>query len=356
MQLTVDDIKKNGWLIFEAIAGSRSYGLDTAGSDTDIRGVFVLPKALFYSLEYTPQVSNETNDIVYFELGRFIELLAKSNPNILELLGIDERFVLQRHAVMDRIDVQAVLSRQCEQTFANYAYTQIRKAHGLEKKILNPMDGERRSVLDFCYVYIDGKTVPVKDFLFLKGWKQEDLGLTSVPHLRDGFNLYHSADHVYQGIVRKEESNEVCVSNIPAGESPVALLSFNRDGYSVHCKKLNEYQEWLLKRNEGRYANTLQHGRKYDAKNMMHVFRLLLMAKEIAEERKINVLRPDREFLLSVKSGEFEYEELIAKAEGLKARLAGLYQRSGLPDMPDRDGLNKLLVELREYFYHGQLI
>jgi uncharacterized protein len=353
MQLTVDDIKSNGWLIFEAITGSRSYGLDTAGSDTDIRGIFVLPKELFYSMEYIPQVSNETNDIVYFELGRFIELLAKSNPNILELLAIDQRFILQKHEVMDRIQKQFILSKQCEQTFANYAYSQIKKAQGLEKKILNPMDGERKTVLDFCYVYLDGKTIDVTTFLAAKGWRQENTGLAAVSHLRDGFNLYHSTEHVYQGIVRKEQSNEVCVSNIPAGEQPVALLSFNRDGYSVHCKKYNEYQEWLQKRNEVRYAGTLEHGRKYDAKNMMHVFRLLLMAKEIAEENKINVFRRDREFLLSVKSGKFEYEELIGKAEALKAGLADLYQHSGLPESPDREGLNKLLVEIRELFYNG---
>lgn len=353
MQLTIDDIKRSGWLIFEAITGSRSYGLDTAGSDTDIRGIFVLPRDLFYSLEYIPQVSNESNDIVYFELGRFIELLAKGNPNILELLAIDDRFVLQKHEVMDRIQKQFILSKQCELTFANYAYSQIKKAQGLEKKILNPMDGERKSVLDFCYVYLDGKTMPVKEFLEVNSWAQEEIGLAAVPHFRDGFNLYHSAEHVYQGIVRKDQSNEVCVSNIPVGEQPVALLSFNRDGYSVHCRKYNEYQEWLLKRNEVRYAGTLQHGRKYDAKNMMHVFRLLLMAKEIAEEKKINVFRSDREFLLSVKSGEFEYEELIAKAEALKAGLAELYQHSGLPEFPDRETLNKLLVEIRELFYNG---
>ena len=63
--LTIEQIKNNGWLIFEAITGSKACGLDTAKSDTDIRGVFVLPKELFYSIEYTPQVSNESNDIVY---------------------------------------------------------------------------------------------------------------------------------------------------------------------------------------------------------------------------------------------------------------------------------------------------
>ncbi len=44
--LTIDSIKSNGWLILEAITGSKAYGLDNEKSDTDIRGVFVLPKHL----------------------------------------------------------------------------------------------------------------------------------------------------------------------------------------------------------------------------------------------------------------------------------------------------------------------
>ena len=46
MQLTIEHIKNNGWLVLEAVAGSKAYGLDTAASDTDIKGVFVLPKEL----------------------------------------------------------------------------------------------------------------------------------------------------------------------------------------------------------------------------------------------------------------------------------------------------------------------
>ena len=41
-------------LLFEAISGSRAYGLATATSDTDIRGVFVLPEKDFYGLNYVP--------------------------------------------------------------------------------------------------------------------------------------------------------------------------------------------------------------------------------------------------------------------------------------------------------------
>ena len=87
---TIEDLKASGNIIFECISGSRAYGLDTASSDTDIRGVFILPKEDFYSLDYVGQINNETNDIVYYELRKFIELLSKNNPNILELLNVSE--------------------------------------------------------------------------------------------------------------------------------------------------------------------------------------------------------------------------------------------------------------------------
>lgn len=147
--LTIAWVKENGLLLFEAIAGSKAYGLDTAQSDTDIKGVFVLPKDMYYSLDYTAHVSNDTNDIVYYELKRFMELLSKNNPNILELLSVPDRFVLHKHAVMNSLNTNMILSRLCEKTFANYAFTQIKKAYGLEKKILNPVEEERKSVLDF---------------------------------------------------------------------------------------------------------------------------------------------------------------------------------------------------------------
>jgi uncharacterized protein len=349
--LTIKQVKENGWLIFESIVGSKAYGLDTATSDTDIRGVFVLPKDLFYSLEYVPQVSNESNDIVYYELRRFIELLAKNNPNIMELLNVPERCILQKHTIMEKVKPEMFLSKLCEQTFANYAYTQIKKAYGLEKKIVNPVDEERKSVLDFCFVHIEKEAVPVQKFLADKGYKQEELGLATLPHLRDCYNLYHSTEHSYSGVVRKEDSNDVCLSSIPKGEQPVGLLYFNKDGYSVYCKRYKEYWDWVARRNEERYKTTMAHGKNYDSKNMMHVFRLLLTAKEIAMEGKINVWRKDREFLLGIKQGKFEYDELVEKAEALKKELIGLYEKSGLKAEPDMEEVNKLLIEMREEYY-----
>ncbi len=349
--ITIQTVKENGWLIFEGIVGSRAYGLDTASSDTDIKGVFVLPRDLFYSLDYMPQVSNETNDTVYFELKRFIELLAKNNPNILELLALPEECILYRDPLMERIKSTMFLSRLCEQTFANYAYSQIKKAWGLEKKMANPVEPERKSVLDFCYVYADNESLGLATFLQNKQWRQENIGLRNASHLRDCYEIFYSPDHHYSGIVKKENANDVALSSISKNEKPVGLLYFNKDGYSVYCKKYKEYWDWVAKRNDARYTQNQQHGKNYDAKNMMHVFRLLMMAQEIATEQRIKVRRTDRDFLLAIKRGDFEYEDLLAQAKTIQMKLPELFEQSGLPDAPDLSQVNDLLIDIRTAYY-----
>jgi uncharacterized protein len=353
-KLTIEWIKNNGLLIFEVVAGSRAYGLDTEKSDTDIRGVYVLPREMFYGLEYTGQVNNETNDIVYYELKRFIELLAKSNPNILEMLNVPERCILYRDSIMDMLKLEIFLSKICEKTFANYAFTQIKKAFGLEKKIINPVEAERKTVLDFCFVYEGKQAINLNRYLAEKELLQQNVGLSVILHMRDCYNLYYSDTAMYKGIIRKEQANEVCVSSISNGEQALAMLYFNKDGYSVYCKKYKEYWEWVSKRNAERYSTTITHGKNYDSKNMMHVFRLLLMAKEIAIEETVNVFRKDRNFLLSIKEGELEYEELVERAEVMRNELPILYAQSGLPAEPDITAINQLLVNMRKQFYNSK--
>jgi uncharacterized protein len=350
-KLTIEWVKNNGLLIFEAIVGSKAYGLDNAKSDTDIKGVFVLPKDMFYGLEYTAQVNNETNDIVYYELKRFMELLSKNNPNILELLYSPTSCVMFKHPVMDMLQPSMFLSKMCEHSFANYAYTQIKKAYGLEKKIMQPMDEIRKSVLDFCFVYEEKEAIPLLQYVKERNWEQTNLGLAAISHMRDCFNLYHSKELNYSGVLKKENANDVSLSSIPKNEQPIGVLYFNKDGYSVYCKQHKEYWDWVAKRNDERYNSTIAHGKKYDAKNMMHVFRLLLVAKEIAIEGRVNVHRKDRDFLLAIKEGKFNYDELVEKAERLKNELPALYENSSLKKEPDVEMINKLLIKMRGEYY-----
>jgi tRNA U34 5-carboxymethylaminomethyl modifying enzyme MnmG/GidA len=155
----------------------------------------------------------------------------------------------------------------------------------------------------------------------------------------------------FKGIFRKEESNDVAVSSVPKGMLPLGYLYFNKDGYSTYCKEYKEYWEWVSTRNDERYANTLQHGKNYDAKNMMHTIRLLEMASEIAQQGKVIVRRPNRDFLLQIRRGDFSYEELVSMAEDKTKKMEQVYKQALLPNQPDYAAVNALLVELRKKWY-----
>ncbi|MCU0451093.1 MAG: nucleotidyltransferase domain-containing protein [Bernardetiaceae bacterium] len=356
--MTLHDLKAQNLLLFEAVSGSRAYGTHHPASDWDLRGVFVLPQAQLYGLHYVEQVADEKNDIIYYELGRFVELLLKNNPNILELLGMPDDCIRLCHPLFRRLRPELFLSKLCRYTFANYAHAQVQKARGLHKKVLNPVAKERKTILEFCYVLQGQGAVPLLAWLVQKGWQPAHCGLVNVPHAREVYALFY--DHAaheglpglgFNGLAPSPAATQVSLSSVPAGLAPVAYLSVNHDGYSAYCKDYQQYWEWVEQRNPHRYASTIAHGKNYDAKNMMHVFRLLDMAEEIATEGRITVRRPNREHLLRIRAGEFEYDELLAQAEAQRQRVEKAFDRSPLPPQPDPEAVNHLLVELRQAFY-----
>ena len=353
--MTIADLRAQDLIVYEVLSGSRAYGLATPQSDTDVKGVFVLPRERFYGLDYVPQVADATNDTVFYELGRYVELLAAGNPNLLETLATPPRLVLRKHPSLDALTPGLFLSKRCRDTFAGYAQTQIRKAGGLNKKVHNPEPRERRSLLAFAHVLeVDGQgSRPLIDWLAERGWGQEELGLVSVPGAKGVYGVYRDAagGARYRGVVRSEAANEVALSSVARGARPVAHVVVNLDGYRAHCKAHRQYWDWVARRNEARYAETQAHGRGYDAKNLMHTFRLLDMAREILAEGRVIVERPNREELLAIRRGAFAYEELMARADERLAAVDEAYAASALPEAPDRAAIERVLVGLREGFY-----
>lgn len=352
--MTLKDLQNNSsHLLLKCISGSQAYGLALPHSDTDIKGVFILPKNEFYGLTYVDQINNKTNDIMYYEIKKFVELLLKNNPNILELLSTPDDCILHRHPVMDLLKSEMFLSKLSNQTFGQYAYAQIKKARGLNKKILNPLDRKRKTILDFCHVVKGQGSVPVAEWLAEQEYDQEGCGLVRIDHMRDMYALFHQSQtgRKFSGIFSGQEADEVSLSSVPEGLQPKAILYFNKDGYSVYCKEYRQYWEWIELRNEERYENTVSHGKNYDAKNMMHVFRLLNMAEEIALYKKVNVRRPEREYLLKVRAGEFSYEDLLKEAEEKIQVTDDLFKKADLPEQPDHEAADELLVQIREVIY-----
>lgn len=354
MAMTLEEARAPQCRVLEVISGSRAYGTDTPESDTDLKGVFVQPLDGLFGFERMGQVNDESNDVAFYEVGRFAELLAKNNPNLLEMLFTPADCVVFRHPLMDLFTPEMVLSKLCCEAFAGYAMTQIRKARGLNKKIVNPQPDERKAVLDFCFVLEGQGSVPLRAWLVQHGLRQHDCGLTAVPHARDTYALYHGSAGEYAGIVHAD-SHDVRLSSVPRGAEPRAWMLFNKDGYKKHCKDWREYQEWVAERNEARFAGTLSHGQGYDAKNLMHTFRLLDCAEEIALHRRLTVRTLNRDWLLRVKAGAFGYDELLALAEERLARIHALYETSALPMVPDRAAIERTVVSIRHRWYAGAL-
>lgn len=350
---TLERVRRPDVLLFKTVAGSHAYGTQLEGSDRDLRGVFVATPGLTGGLDRLEQVTDERNDQVYYELSRLTELLLRNNPNALELIAMPDDCVRFRHPLFDKLTPSLFLSKLCEITFGEYAMGQIRKARGLNKKIVNPQPEKRHPLLSFCHVPVGQGSVPLLDWLESKGIRPDECGITAVHNAAGLFAIYQGRPGVYRGLVSPKDPDVLVFSSVPKEAEPVGWMHCNEDAFKAHCKAHREYWQWVAQRNEERYATNSSHGRGYDSKNLMHTIRLLEMAGEIAREGVLHVRRPNRDFLLRVRSGEFGYDELVSRAEELHTGLTKAFATSALPDAPDRNRVNEVLVGIREEFQFG---
>ncbi|MFY4719642.1 DNA polymerase beta superfamily protein [Streptomyces sp. LaBMicrA B280] len=114
--------------IYACVMGSRAFGLATDASDTDRRGVYLAPTALFWRFEKPPaHVEGPGEEQFSWELERFCELALRGNPNILECLHsplVDHLDDTGRELLSLR---GAFLSAKVYDTFTRYALGQRRK-------------------------------------------------------------------------------------------------------------------------------------------------------------------------------------------------------------------------------------
>lgn len=115
-------------LILSVIVGSRAYGLDTPASDTDRRGVFVVPTEAFWRLDKPPtHRDGPLPEQFSWEVERFCVLALEANPTVLETLWSPLAEVVTP-AGRRLLDLRgAFMSQRAHQTFARYADAQFRR-------------------------------------------------------------------------------------------------------------------------------------------------------------------------------------------------------------------------------------
>ena len=191
-----DKIKNDGRLLYLYVRGSHAHGIATELSDVDYGGVFHETKEHLFGLglDYCQQVSDAKNDKVWYELKRYMLLLIKSNPTVLESLFIPQGFVRYEHPVFSIVKnyKDEFLTKACFKSFYEYAKSQIEKAKGLNKMINWEKDKvTRKGILDFTYTFYNQGSTKIEHWLEYRGLSQKYCGLVNIPNMRDIYGLYY---------------------------------------------------------------------------------------------------------------------------------------------------------------------
>ena len=128
LSLTGEDLRP--WIIYRCQVGSHAFGLAGDDSDDDLRGIFLPPARLHWSLFKLPEqleFNDERQDEVYWELEKFLKLALKANPNVLETLWTPRVLHADEVALRLREMRQLFLTRYLYKTYSGYVLSQFRR-------------------------------------------------------------------------------------------------------------------------------------------------------------------------------------------------------------------------------------
>jgi len=360
--MNLKELKESDRIIFETISGSIAYGTNVETSDIDVRGFFMLPNEDYLSLiDPLQQIGDEKHDTTYYSLKRGFELLQKANPNMIELLWMPKDCVKIMTPQMEQIieNRDLFISKECFHTHSGYAFAQLKKCRGQNKKVHNPMPEERPKKEDFCFLLgynSDGfMGTPEEDQFPCRPRLLKDVGIdlsqyhaSSLEHSHNIFRIYNYGKEG-KGVFRGNDML-VCES-IPKEDEFTrfeGLLIYNKDEFEKSLKEHRSYWDWKKNRNDARWIDQEKGKLPYDQKNMMHCMRLLMSGENILKEGfpLVRFEGEQQKFLMSIRNGERDYDDLMNEVEKRMANLEELYRSSIIPHSVNVKKINRLYMDI----------
>jgi uncharacterized protein len=354
------DVEKRS--IFIGLAGSHGYGLSRPDSDFDYRGAFIAPKQYYLGFDKVEQkdsgwdepgmlsfLDNNTDTVIY-ELRKIVQLLAGANPNVLELLWLNEYPLLTPIGEKLISHRHLFLSKKVKHTYSGYAFAQIKKMETHRKWLLNP---PQKKPLPRDYG-IEGEEALSKDelnafleylYLLVRG---------RIEFLEEAEQLYQllTGDIDYKGLLKQhtlpDETIEYTQKLTNSRKDFIRLLQKSQS-YQGALREWKAYLSWQENRNPARAEMERKSG--YDLKHGMHCIRLLRSGVEILRTGDLVVDRykaGDADILKAILRGEYSYEQVMKMAEDLMQEMEAVYQQSSLPHAPNHKLISELCMELVE--------
>lgn len=139
-----------GKLIAQLIGGSTLYGLNNENSDTDYRGLFVAqdPKYLAGLDTIESIVQTGEVDATYYEIGRYLKLLRKSNTQVMEIVFAPKNAFIYKHPVFDILReyrYQLIDTDILKNSLKGYVFSEIKLATGARS---GQLGGKRKAAVE----------------------------------------------------------------------------------------------------------------------------------------------------------------------------------------------------------------
>lgn len=314
-------------VILLTLGGSHAYGMDKEGSDLDIRGIALNKKEeILLGMDFE-QVVDENTDTTIYSFNKMLELLSKTNPNTIEILGcLPEHYLYLSDIGKELINNRKMfLSKICIHTFGNYANSQLRRMENKSARLVGQAQNEayilksiNNAKYDFKNRYYPHNDSDVKlyiDKAVQKGYDSEifmDVYLKHYP-LRDWSGMWNEMKSI--------------------------VSSYNKIG----------------RRNERAIS--------YDklGKHSAHLLRLYMMCIDILEKEEIITYRTkEHDLLMAIRNGEYldknrqpisAFYDLLNEYE---KRFEYAKKNTSLPDVPDYKKINEFKMYVNERIVKGE--
>lgn len=142
---------------------------------------------------------------------------------------------------------------------------------------------------------------------------------------------------------------EIVLERTPLGERLQALapaIVCRRTGHGF-LGYLASQRKALVGEQQAPRARELSRRHGYDTKYAMHALRIAIQGQELLASGHITlpVPQPQRSLLMQIRRGELPLAEALAALDRETRALEALVEDARLPDSPDRDSVDRFLVE-----------
>ena len=312
--------KHNVKVIYLTKFGSQLHGTETPNSDTDYFGLFVpcirdvLLKQDLQHFKRETSKEHNTKDDVDFELHsiyKFFHNVSKGETGALDLLFSmfrEDTQVLKTDEVeLIKDNYKNLLSKNVKK-FVGYCIAQAKK-YGIKGSRFNELE-------DFSSKIENLPSGKVKDYF-----------LTI-------YEIIEGMKYKYISIVKKDEPN----------------------GVNTYINILGKlYQDTLqtedfikkVKSNLSQYGNRTKTSKDgADWKSIAHAVRVIQEAEDLLKLGYIEFPRPKAEYYRNIKLGNEDLEDVLQDIDMCIDVVNNLFEVSSLPDKPDTEAVNELLLRV----------